>query len=262
MDVVEVAVKAITVVDATNYITQSVNTKEAFKTASLLKDFNVNVLIVGESGTGRKTLATLIDKNIIPIGSTIELEELSNCTIYIEDIEDMLSAQQVEKLNKNQVRIIGITTSKETAFKSLFPITIALKNLKERVEDLEPLAYHFLESLQKELRVSHQTKISFRQEELQKHLSQNIYSLKKFVYQKYFMATTTKSDLLETMESYLHRALNEDESRDYRSLLYLYEVPLLKVAIKKFISQVQVANHLNINRNTLRKKLEQFKEYL
>jgi DNA-binding protein Fis len=49
---------------------------------------------------------------------------------------------------------------------------------------------------------------------------------------------------------------------DYRDLLYLYEVPLLRAELNKFKSQLQVAKHMGLNRNTLRKKIQELEEYL
>ncbi|MBD3830017.1 MAG: Fis family transcriptional regulator, partial [Arcobacter sp.] len=48
----------------------------------------------------------------------------------------------------------------------------------------------------------------------------------------------------------------------YKDLSYIFEVPLLKAATKKYKSQVQVAKHLGLNRITLRKKLEIYKDLL
>lgn len=57
--VVVVLVVAV-VVDATNFITVSDASKEAFKTATLLKTLSVNALITGEIGVGKKSLASYI----------------------------------------------------------------------------------------------------------------------------------------------------------------------------------------------------------
>ena len=49
----------------TNFITLSNASKEAFKTATLLKTLNVNSLITGEDSVGKKCLATYILPNTV-----------------------------------------------------------------------------------------------------------------------------------------------------------------------------------------------------
>ncbi len=46
--------------------------------------------------------------------------------------------------------------------------------------------------------------------------------------------------------------------RTYKQLLEVFEIPLLKAAKKVYKSQLQMANKLNINRITLRKKLNKY----
>jgi DNA-binding protein Fis len=46
------------------------------------------------------------------------------------------------------------------------------------------------------------------------------------------------------------------EGKDaYKSYLGFYEIPLIEAGLKKFSSQLKLAEVLGINRNTLRKKI-------
>ncbi|HIC42959.1 MAG TPA: Fis family transcriptional regulator, partial [Sulfurimonas sp.] len=51
-------------------------------------------------------------------------------------------------------------------------------------------------------------------------------------------------------------------NNDYRNFLYLFEAPLIKAGLEKFKTQLQLADKLGLNRNTLRKKIAENKEYL
>ena len=62
------------------------------------------------------------------------------------------------------------------------------------------------------------------------------------------------------MENYLYNKLGSNS--DYRENLYLYEVPLIKSGLKKFKSQLQLSDKLGLNRNTLRKKIADNKQYI
>ena len=46
--------------DATNFVTACASSAQAYKTATLLKTLNVNAIIGGEIGVGKKTLAKYI----------------------------------------------------------------------------------------------------------------------------------------------------------------------------------------------------------
>ena len=69
-----------------------------------------------------------------------------------------------------------------------------------------------------------------------------------------------KKRLVGKSEKYLSENLRGENS--YKDLSYIFEVPLLKASTKKYKSQVQVAKHLGLNRITLRKKLEIYKDLL
>ena len=48
----------------------------------------------------------------------------------------------------------------------------------------------------------------------------------------------------------------------YLNLVYLYEVPLIRAGLTKYKSQLQLSDKLGLNRNTLRKKIADNKQYL
>jgi DNA-binding protein Fis len=64
---------------------------------------------------------------------------------------------------------------------------------------------------------------------------------------------------MQVTEKYLYDRLGSHN--DYRNFLYLYEVPLIRAGLKRFKSQLQLADKLGLNRNTLRKKIAENKEY-
>jgi DNA-binding protein Fis len=62
------------------------------------------------------------------------------------------------------------------------------------------------------------------------------------------------------MDNYLYSRLGSNS--DYRNFLYLYEVPLIRSGLRKFKSQLKLADKLGLNRNTLRKKISDNKQYI
>ena len=84
---------AVADVDATNFIKESKASKEAFKTATLLRTLKINALIKGQSGVGKKTLARYILPNA-PLIDAKNYEELlsvlqSSKEVIITHIENV-----------------------------------------------------------------------------------------------------------------------------------------------------------------------------
>ena len=64
---------------------------------------------------------------------------------------------------------------------------------------------------------------------------------------------------MAVMEEYLGGKLGS--KNDYRNYIHLYEVPLIRAGLKQFKSQLQLAEKLGLNRNTLRKKIAEHAKY-
>jgi len=76
----------------------------------------------------------------------------------------------------------------------------------------------------------------------------------------YLLQNVKEVELMDIMQNYLHDKLGSNS--DYRSFLHLYEAPLIKAGLSRFKSQLQLSDKLGLNRNTLRKKIAENKEYL
>ena len=65
-----------------------------------------------------------------------------------------------------------------------------------------------------------------------------------------------EEDITVALENFISTKL--DENNTYKYFLKVIEIPLLNMAKLKFKSQLQMATKLNLNRITLRKKIEQY----
>ena len=65
-------------------------------------------------------------------------------------------------------------------------------------------------------------------------------------------------------ENLFEKMANDDKQNEnfYRDFSYLFEAPLLRASQKIHKSQLQMAKFLGLNRITLRKKIEQYKELI
>jgi DNA-binding protein Fis len=90
-------------------------------------------------------------------------------------------------------------------------------------------------------------------------LSANAYSLRKQIYFERLLGGVGEGEVIQVMERFLQN--NMGSHNDYRKFLHLYEVPLIRMGLRKFKSQLQLAERLGLNRNTLRKKIAENEQY-
>lgn len=258
--VVQVAAAA---VDVTNFITASDASKEAFKTATLLKTLSVNSLITGENGVGKKSLckyilpdAPILDaSNLDEILTTIE----SSNEIIITNLENSPNFNRiVESINSNNVRVIATAKSSfyNKLIDDLFSIKFEIPPLSHRLEDVEFLIEKFTNEASSLFGSSSELVL----ENFTPDLSENSNSLKRQVMVNSLLEDIKDKELMDIIQNYLSSRLGSNS--DYRNFLYLYEVPLIKAGLIKFKSQLQLSDKLGLNRNTLRKKIAENKQHL
>lgn len=248
---------------ATNFVTASEASYQALKTATLLKTLSVSALIMGEVGVGKKCLASFIlpDASIVDASSFDELlVSLESCReLIITNIENSPNIQRlIDTIKEKQVRVIA--TSKG-AFSNefiddLFSVKFDIPSLSQRKEDVELLIKLFEE----EALTLFGGELKFDIADFTPDLSQNAKSLKRQVMISYLHQDIQDTELMQIIENYLHEKMGSQS--DYRKYLYLYEVPLIKAGLDRFGSQLQLSDKLGLNRNTLRKKIVDNKDYL
>lgn len=247
------------------YIALDSISKEILNSAKLLQSVEVNALILGENGVGKKSLA----KYILPNSKIYEAKALQkdiidniltlqNESIIIDRVNEITNIDIfINWIEKNQIRVIATAQASNLnqKLKDLFIITLEIPPLKNRIEDTKALINKFSLEASSILEMP-----LVSSSKLITNISNNTHSLRKSIYFSYLFETIGENEILTFLEKYLSENLSKNSS--YKDLLYIFEVPLLKAAIKKYKSQVQVAKHLDLNRITLRKKLEVYKELL
>jgi DNA-binding NtrC family response regulator len=252
------------VVDVTSFITTSEASNQAKKTASLLKTLNVNAIISGEHGVGKKTLAAFI----LPDASTIDASNFDELLTTLESSNEIIITnidkspnllRLIHSIKDKNVRVVA--TSSQTLsnenIDALFSIKIEIPPLRERPEDVNTLLELFTEEARTLFGNAEEVNsdLSFEPD-----LSQNSYSLRRQVMINFLLQDIQDKDLIELISKYLYDKMGT--GNDYKNFLYLYEVPLIKTGLKKFKSQLQLSDQLGLNRNTLRKKIADNDKYL
>ncbi|MBP7783792.1 MAG: Fis family transcriptional regulator [Aliarcobacter sp.] len=247
------------------YIAKDSISKEILNSAKLLQAVEVNALILGGSGVGKKSLAKYIlpnseiyqakflQKDIID-----DMVALQSRAIIVDKIDEITNIDVfLEWLEENNIRLIAISNTENLnqKLKDIFSINLEIPELVKREEDTKALVSKFSQEASSILDMP-----LINNSKLIINISNNTHSLRKSIYFSYLFETIGEHEILMFLEKYISENLYGENS--YKELSYIFEVPLLKASTKKYKSQVQVAKHLGLNRITLRKKLEIYKELL
>lgn len=246
------------------FIAVSETSKEIKNSAELLKSLDINALITGQRGVGKKSLAKYItqDSNIYAAKElqndiTDNVISISNCTIIVENIDEITNVDLfINWVENNSIKVIATSKKDELNEKlsDIFSITINIPPLDTRKEDIKPLANKFAKEAGDVLGIKE------KPSKLIVNTSENAYSLRKSIYFSYLFESIGENEIMMLLENYILD--NMEGENVYRDFVYLFEAPLLRASQKKYKSQVQMAKNLGLNRITLRKKLEMHKELI
>jgi DNA-binding protein Fis len=235
------------------FLSNSPQIDNIIKGFTLTKSLFVSSLLIGKAHTGKKTLIQTLFPNSIYIDATNKEELLSalesHDEIIIYNFEKIID---LDSLNFENKRIIAIANHIENTVKieKKFAFIYQMPTLKER-EDLDLIIEHFQKKIQKELML--ESDIVIDKEKL--NLSENIHSLKASIYKQLMNRTLTSEEIESILFEYLLEHI--DGNNAYREHLYLYEKPLIEAGLQKYKSQLKLSNILGLNRNTLRKKIQE-----
>jgi len=250
-------------VDVTKFITASDSSSKAFTTATLLKTLNVNALIMGEIGVGKRSLAQFI----LPKASIVDASQHQELLLVLESSSEIIilnidkSPNLTTLLNKivqtkNRVIATAMQSLKDETLNELFSVQFDIPSLDKREEDIPLLAEKFLKEASSLF--GEETSIDFKN--ISPDLSANASSLRRQIMIQSLLENIQDRELMDIIQKYITPRLGSNN--DYKNFLYLYEAPLIKAGLKKFKSQLQLADKLGLNRNTLRKKIADNKDYL
>lgn len=267
----------------------------AINSASIPKDLLEAELFGWEKGAFTGAIERRTGKIQSAEGGTLFLDEIAELDMGLQaKLLRFLQEKEYSPLGstktlKADVRIIGATNRnlKEQVDKGLFRedlfyrfnvIEIKLPSLRERKEDIIPLAKYFLKKAVTDFELLPKELSKEAEKALQNYdwpgnvrelentikraaiLSKNSIIEKKDIFSGDLSFCTIK-DFLETkLNKYIDKMVTMEDSNLYETVISEVEKALLSITLKKTEgNQIKASKILGINRNTLSKKIKQYK---
>jgi len=238
------------------FLSNSTQVKNIIKGLTLSKSLFVSILITGEPHTGKKSLVKSLfkEQNFVDGANSKEvtkaLESSKEVIIYnFEKIEN------IDTLNFENKRVVAIANrlQNNSIIDRKFAFIYKMPPLRERLEDIELLLEHFTKEIKDELMIKKDIKISIPIDSID--LSYNIKSLRAFIYKQLILNSLSKGEIENILYEYLYENLKGNNA--YRENLPIFERPLIEAGLKRYKSQLRLSSVLGLNRNTLRKKINE-----
>ncbi|MRJ02088.1 MAG: hypothetical protein GXO19_04380 [Epsilonproteobacteria bacterium] len=235
------------------FIAKSPKSQKLLNTLRVSANLPVNILIWGEEGTGKRTAVENIFKEALPMS----VEEAENSLpdgkkeIFIYDLHRSTDPKRLlEKFKES--RIIATSTIYRELYEELFPVILYIPPLRERPEDLEAIKELYIDQVKRDFDIEELSG------EIPIDLSKNALSLKKSILTYAVLSTINEEEMMQLLE----RILSERLEEGYKNLLYLFEVPLLRAAKKRYRSNLAISKALQLNRATVTNKINRYRELI
>ncbi len=224
------------------------------KGLSLSRPLLVSSIIIGEPYSGKMTLV----RSIYPNAVYVDAKEFSEVETALANHQEVVIynfeySKNIAALNFQNHRVIAIANSVDNMklIEEKFAFIYFMPPLRERKDEVKKLAREISSKIKDELMLDGEIEIDYNKLDL----SQNFKSFKISLYKELIKKSLTTKDIEEVLYDYFLEHL--DEGVGYSKLLPLFEVPLIKAGLYKFGSQLKLSKILELNRNTLRKKINE-----
>lgn len=239
------------------FIAKSEESKKILNIVQVSANLPVNIVIRGEGGVGKKLLAKEILPTAISMDGRFLETSIINNSINIDQYKELIVIDIHQVLNKKEfldnlanIKIVATSKTLVHDIEEQFAIKVDISPLENRQEDLEEISKIYIQNAN----TIYNSNVSL--DSLDLDISENGISLKKSIYKNTLLNSLDDEDINQALEHFISKKL--DENNVYKDFLKVIEVPLLNMAKVKFKSQLQMATKLNLNRITLRKKIEQY----
>ncbi|HGZ71361.1 MAG TPA: Fis family transcriptional regulator [Nitratifractor sp.] len=236
-------------------ISRSAFVNKIYQSLQSTKELYVSSILYGDEYTGKKSLVKELYSSSTWVSGE-DLEQVQNALanhsqIVITDFEKISNIDTVTFGNSN---IVAISNRKEldSRIEDKFAFIYRMPPLTERDDDTKLYTDHFTNEAKELFNIN--ADIEIKKEYLD--LSKNIKSLKSSIYKSVLLQNLSSDDICHTLYSYFIK--NYNGANVYKDQLELFEKPLIDAGLELYKSQLKLSEVLGINRNTLRKKINEY----
>ncbi len=237
-----------------NFISHSAHIQGIIKGLTLSKSLFISTIIWGESNTGKLTLV----RSLFPKANCVNGKDLDLVQHTLKNSEELViynfeAIPNIQILDLENRRIIAIANYDKLpiSIENSFAFIYHMPPLRERQEDIVYFLKKFSDEIKIDLGVDEEIKINSQNLDF----SENFQSFKISLHRELIKKTLSKDDIESILYDYLYKMM--DGKNAYREHLSLYERPLIEAGLKKYKSQLKLSEVLGLNRNTLRKKINE-----
>lgn len=237
------------------FLTNDEQIKSIIKNINITRTLFLSSIIIGEAHIGKRRLASYL----FPSAKIVDAE-IEDINEAIKDTDEVIisnfeKVKNIDNLNFGNKRVIALATyiGNKKLIEDKFAFIYQMPSLKERQSDIKLLADKFLSQAKEELMIESDVALNYNMLDT----SHNIQSLKKSVYQELLYSSINAQDIEKIIYNFLYNEYNEENGDIYKRFLPLYERPLIEAGLNKYGSQLKLSTILGINRNTLRKKINE-----
>jgi DNA-binding protein Fis len=236
-------------------ISRSEKINRIYQTLASTKELFVSSIIYGEAYTGKKSLVKKIYNNSLwvdgnDLNNVKEALKNSNYVVII-NFDKILN---YDELNFENINVVAISNSKnmDSRLENLFAFIYNMPSLKDRVEDIE--LYKDIYKKEAINLYDIQSDVEILNSDID--ISKNLKSLKSSVYKSVLLKSLREDDISYLLYNYYLK--NFSGNNVYKKQLEVFEKALISAGLDIHKSQLKLSDVLGINRNTLRKKINEY----
>lgn len=161
--------------------------------------------------------------------------------------------QNMDYIDFNNIQIIAISNYKSIpkSIQNKFAFIYEMPSFRTRTNEIKKFIKKISLKAQASLNVQMDEEIHIENLDL----SQNFQSIEASIYKEIIKNTLSKEEIEDVLYIYLYSLI--DGENDYKTLIKIFERPLIKAGLNKYKSSLKLSKILGINRNTLSKKVKE-----
>ncbi len=215
----------------------------------------ISSIIYGERYNGKTQLVKSIYKDSLWVDGSnlLEVQKALKENNYVV-IENFEKISDLDSLNFEHKNIVAIYNGKNLSkrIKEKFAFIYHLPPLRERDEDIKAISNIYLQEAKEVFDIDENITIDTKDLDI----SKNLKSLKTSIYKSVLLKNIDKNELSLLLYNYFLK--NYEGENIYKKQLSIFEKELIKAGLDIYKSQLKLSEILGINRNTLRKKVNEY----